>query len=1265
MCHHPNSSSDGGGSPESLLQQVINERNLLRSQNDQLWKLIEKQKIMIKNLQTDAQKLTNDRDKLVAKLKDTNILNFSQLKSDDAILLTPINNIDDNENINSIDININGNSSREIMPNQINSQSLQSHSVNSLRSNSSDTSFNALIGMLNDEPNSSISSSSTIVNNDHFEIQKLDDSLNDDIPSISSGNRPSSPVPLIPLKSPQRQNIFINNSSSSGLQADQNKLTTPPRSPRQPISKNFQQNNSSNSSINSDGINHINNDGQNSNHQSVDQMRQIPVKSNSLPVQNLINNNENKADVDPLPLIYSDPNNFIGNDNDRALRTSKSFSHTSQPQKNKTMPSPLQGGGQHNESNNSGLLNNNSNNSLFIPLGKQGNRNSMIMAPPSNKNNTESSPSAELIGSNKKINDKGKEVLAFVIIVGKSKVVDGKIVDMEKELWRIEKLYSDFLGLDSKLKQKQHKSVTQKIGKLPDKTLFSNNAPSKVDQRKLALEQYLLHVISLNLSDSKDLYDFLSSNVLEPNDKDNQLPGRKEGYLTKKGKSFGGWKSRYFVLNSPLLEYYESKEGSQLGFIRLTNAQIGRQSNANSESDKDGENSYRHAFLILEPKLLSSRNTHTRHVLCAESDSERDAWIEALLQYVGVNEEEATEKSKKKKSNITITSSDVVSSYDASSGHHHQKKPSLSSSQFNNDQIDPSKNIHPSNQQHYPPHRQQSHPSSQQSHFTPHHQQSHPPPHHQQSHPPPHHQQSQPPLQYQQSQHFQTQTSPSLLGVSGSNKMNSRHSFTPPRDELEKNSAPEPRDISPLGNNNNNNQTTYLNGQPNLRKGQNDEHKKAARKTFFGTMFGIKEDKKKNQDQKPDVHKVVFGVPLDQAIAVSRIKEGYELPAVLYRCIEYLDAKDAAEEEGIYRLSGANATIKMLKDRFNTEGDVNLLGEEEYYDVHAVAGLLKLYLRELPTSVLTRDLHLEFVHVIERINELGRLVSTLPLSNYTLLRTLTGHLIRIVQNAAVNKMTARNIGIVFSPTLGIPASVFSLFMAEFDYIFFTDSDGIAAPRTMDVPSEAPDNSKNSPDTKNPPISLSPVTAIRRRDIRDEITGRNNRNSVHYMDSAPEKVVGLERKMTVTKPTQKDDTSDEEVVNDLAIQAEQDDDASSIDELTTQSAPISPRLPVARYPKTNSIPTSTSLNNDSTESNGLLDTGDLRKMRRLTGKNCDNSQTCLLVITKQLRYDEGENPLPQKSIFIISVKVGSFMPVVCFHPIRLCLLFSEIMKQEEA
>ena len=95
--------------------------------------------------------------------------------------------------------------------------------------------------------------------------------------------------------------------------------------------------------------------------------------------------------------------------------------------------------------------------------------------------------------------------------------------------------------------------------------------------------------------------------------------------------------------------------------------------------------------------------------------------------------------------------------------------------------------------------------------------------------------------------------------------------------------------------------------------------------------------------------------------------------------------KQADQEEGIYRLSGSSAVIKSLKDRFNsgtsafpmltterldlsanllTEGDVDLLGSDEYWDPHAIAGLLKTFMRELPASILTRELHTRFLSVI-------------------------------------------------------------------------------------------------------------------------------------------------------------------------------------------------------------------------------------------------------------------------------------------------------------
>jgi len=191
----------------------------------------------------------------------------------------------------------------------------------------------------------------------------------------------------------------------------------------------------------------------------------------------------------------------------------------------------------------------------------------------------------------------------------------------------------------------------------------------------------------------------------------------------------------------------------------------------------------------------------------------------------------------------------------------------------------------------------------------------------------------------------------------------------------------------------------------------------------------------------------VFGAPLADAVRFNHpVDTNVELPAVVYRCIEYLDARNAAAEEGIFRLSGSNVVIKQLRERFNNEGDVNLITDDQYYDIHAVASLLKLYLRELPTTILTRDLHLDFLAVTElhdlqeKVHALNGLVYRLPKANNTLLRYLSSFLINIINHSDVNKMTIRNVGIVFSPTLNIPAPVFALFLQQYDGIFGSEPD---------------------------------------------------------------------------------------------------------------------------------------------------------------------------------------------------------------------------------
>ncbi len=62
------------------------------------------------------------------------------------------------------------------------------------------------------------------------------------------------------------------------------------------------------------------------------------------------------------------------------------------------------------------------------------------------------------------------------------------------------------------------------------------------------------------------------------------------------------------------------------------------------------------------------------------------------------------------------------------------------------------------------------------------------------------------------------------------------------------------------------------------------------------------------------IPRAVFGVSLEESLDIAQIGS---LPAIVFRCIQYLETKKAEHEEGIYRLSGSSAVIKGLKDRFN------------------------------------------------------------------------------------------------------------------------------------------------------------------------------------------------------------------------------------------------------------------------------------------------------------------------------------------------------------
>lgn len=692
--------------------------------------------------------------------------------------------------------------------------------------------------------------------------------------------------------------------------------------------------------------------------------------------------------------------------------------------------------------------------------------------------------SVKILGTNYRSPDRGKESISFLITIdilqppaswGVGTMTSGEPTPPTS--WTIEKFYSDIVGLDAKLRSKVGKKASQRLAPLPDKALFKDHAPAKVDQRKALLEIYLQSLMVLELPDKDEVCTFLCTDVVQNRIRD-PLASSKEGFLTKKGQNLGRWVTRFYVLHNSYLSYYETRGGAQIGSINIREAQIGRQQKSNASSDQD-ENAYRHAFLILEKRDGShDEPSHiARHVLCAESDEERDDWVDVLVRAIaeldGSSADEVPASPTMAMSKMSLSQNPSTPRREGSRLPDAAFSPSAdtSSRQFGGE-MDRGASLGQDSSR-YASGRMNSVDSA-------------------------------------------ATGKPSNTTAATSLPHSASHrSFHEPR------SPPSSRNTDlqdPPGSPGLGRGKTSISGPINgapipagYKFGARDDaapdNKKDDKKRFWQGFRAFGGHEKHNREPRP-----VFGVPLAESIAISSTHEGLALPSVVYRCIEYLEKRNAFMEEGIYRLSGSSAVIKTLKDRFNMEGDVDLLTENQYYDPHAIAGLLKTFLRELPTSVLTRELHMDFMRInelhdrVERVNELGYLVSQLPLANYSLLRTLCSHLIKIIEHSDVNKMTMRNVGIVFSPTLAIGAGIFALFLTEFDTVFETDANGEPAPKRIEEEVVGMDSNDQEASTVDGSV---------------ENSKRNKRNSVQYRESQAEKLLGLEGRSLSHRPVDED------------------------------------------------------------------------------------------------------------------------------------------------
>ncbi|XP_077858130.1 protein FAM13A isoform X6 [Macaca mulatta] len=123
-------------------------------------------------------------------------------------------------------------------------------------------------------------------------------------------------------------------------------------------------------------------------------------------------------------------------------------------------------------------------------------------------------------------------------------------------------------------------------------------------------------------------------------------------------------------------------------------------------------------------------------------------------------------------------------------------------------------------------------------------------------------------------------------------------------------------------------------------------------------------------------------------------------------------------QEGLFRVNGNVKVVEQLRLKFESGVSVEL-GKDG--DVCSAASLLKLFLRELPDSLITSALQPRFIQLFQdgrkdvQESSLRDLIKELPDTHYCLLKYLCQFLTKVAKHHVQNRMNVHNLATVFGP----------------------------------------------------------------------------------------------------------------------------------------------------------------------------------------------------------------------------------------------------------
>ncbi|XP_054837751.1 rho GTPase-activating protein 40 isoform X2 [Eublepharis macularius] len=201
--------------------------------------------------------------------------------------------------------------------------------------------------------------------------------------------------------------------------------------------------------------------------------------------------------------------------------------------------------------------------------------------------------------------------------------------------------------------------------------------------------------------------------------------------------------------------------------------------------------------------------------------------------------------------------------------------------------------------------------------------------------------------------------------------------------------------------------------------------------TALCDVLGVELKRNKAVKRKATENKL-FGVPLGTLLENDQKRlPNTKVPLILQALLSCLE-KRGLDTEGILRVSGSQTRIKSLEQKLESSFYSGFFQWDEVHQ-NDVSGLLKRFIRELPTPLLTAEYLPAFAAVQnipdlkQRLQALNLLILILPEPNRNTLKALLEFLRQVVSREKKNKMSLWNVSTVIAPNLfmhkGLPNKI--------------------------------------------------------------------------------------------------------------------------------------------------------------------------------------------------------------------------------------------------